>query len=590
MDAQEIVRLCESLSLVEDVGAIRHVEEDHQMEGLKDVSHVLVGKVLTGRKVNREAFIGLIEQLWSPIGRVDTESVGENIFMFYFENTEDRNRIWQRGPWHFDNSLITLEKPDRLGDISMLKFNQADFWVQIHNIPIMCMNRSMARWLANQLEEVLELPSDSKECWGKFLRVKVRIDISRPLERWLRLRLDNSGKVVVVVLKYERLPEFCYACGKIGHALRDCHDDEARMNAMEGSIASFGAWMRATAPDRTKTRNSQSEKGESSGEGKNGKRIGWNNFQTLAAVRSPSPLGQGNSCGCPTWELMNVDGPEQEGKSEVGPRDKDIEMEGVGSPSKKTEVSEGNSPQKLKSRKKWKRAARGVKGQQIPVKLSSPLNKMLALSQKSRSNTSLSKTNRQPSEMDGVKCKRKVEFSTEEEITERKKTQRKLPTNMLPTASNSFPDWIPPPPGQLKLNCGVARRKDSGVVGIGVAIRNDKGKVLVSLSKALLGNFSLVTSTALALREGLLLAKAYNLNVMIAEVESPTVASSLFSSITPYGEASVIFKDINFLSIEVGICKGQTISRSGNTLAFNLASLASSSCRYSLWLDFSPSL
>jgi hypothetical protein len=44
----------------------------------------LIGKILSGKKVNREAFIHLIDQLWSPFGRVEIESVGVNIFMFHF--------------------------------------------------------------------------------------------------------------------------------------------------------------------------------------------------------------------------------------------------------------------------------------------------------------------------------------------------------------------------------------------------------------------------------------------------------------------------------------------------------------------------
>ncbi|KAK2655326.1 hypothetical protein Ddye_008378 [Dipteronia dyeriana] len=151
MDAFEVARLCESLSLDEEGRIIHQLEKDFQQEGLRDVSHCLVGKVLSGKKVNRDVFNGLIEQLWSSIGKVEIELVGDNIFMFYFRKLEDQNRIWQRGPWHFDNSLIILEKPDGLGDISKLKFNQVGLWVQIHNIPIMCMNRRTAKWLAVQI-------------------------------------------------------------------------------------------------------------------------------------------------------------------------------------------------------------------------------------------------------------------------------------------------------------------------------------------------------------------------------------------------------------------------------------------------------
>ncbi|TXG54301.1 hypothetical protein EZV62_019557 [Acer yangbiense] len=245
MSANEIAKLCENLSIKDEDGEIHQISEEVGRVGEEDVNHCLVGKILSGRRVNREAFRMVIESLWSPFGNVDIEMVSENVFLFFFNKPEDRNKVWDRGPWHFDKCLLVLEKPEGTGEISKLKFNKADFWIQIHDIPIMCMNRRTAKWLAEQIGEVIEIPTDSRDCWGKFLRVKVRIDISKPLKRWLRLGLDRSGNIVVVGLKYERLPEFCYACGWLGHGISECPDTEAKKEAMEGATLRFGPWMRA---------------------------------------------------------------------------------------------------------------------------------------------------------------------------------------------------------------------------------------------------------------------------------------------------------------------------------------------------------
>ncbi|TXG72599.1 hypothetical protein EZV62_001178 [Acer yangbiense] len=232
MSAVEIEKLYKSMSLADEDGAVLEMTEEVVVDGKEDIDQCLVGKVLTGKKINREAFKGLIEQIWSPYGQVEVELVGDNVFMFYFINRADRDRVWRRGPWHFGNSLISLEKTSGLGNVANIEFNRADFWIQIHDIPILCMNRRTARWLAEQIGEVVEILSESRECWGNFLRVKVRIDISKPLKRWLRLKLGASKEIIVVGLKYERLPEFCYACGRIGHGIKECGDEVARKTAL----------------------------------------------------------------------------------------------------------------------------------------------------------------------------------------------------------------------------------------------------------------------------------------------------------------------------------------------------------------------
>ena len=68
----------------------------------------------------------------------------------------------------------------------------------------------------------------------------------------------------MVSLKYERLPEFCYACGKIGHGMKECIDKEARKVALDGSQTRFGSWLKAIILDKPKTRFNPQGNGSSS--------------------------------------------------------------------------------------------------------------------------------------------------------------------------------------------------------------------------------------------------------------------------------------------------------------------------------------
>ncbi|KAK2663225.1 hypothetical protein Ddye_001799 [Dipteronia dyeriana] len=94
----------------------------------------------------------------------------------------------------------------------------------------------------------------------------------------------------------------------------------------------------------------------------------------------------------------------------------------------------------------------------------------------------------------------------------------------------------------------------------------------------------------LALREGLLLAKFHNFQVHVAEVDASLVVSSLNLLGIISGDASYIVNDIRSLFSKVGICKCQTIPKSGNALAHNLTSMSSFSIKERLWLDFSSFL
>jgi hypothetical protein len=62
-----------------------------------------------------------------------------------------------------------------MGSISQLRFNKVELWIQIHDVPISCMNRRTAKWMADQIGRVIEIPSESKDCWGKFMKVKVQL-------------------------------------------------------------------------------------------------------------------------------------------------------------------------------------------------------------------------------------------------------------------------------------------------------------------------------------------------------------------------------------------------------------------------------
>ncbi len=60
--------------------------------------------------------------------------------------------------------------------------------------------------------------------WGRFLRIRVEIDVTEPLLRGSILGCDeeDGGEPFWVDFKYEHLPIFCYRCGMLGHSCYEC--------------------------------------------------------------------------------------------------------------------------------------------------------------------------------------------------------------------------------------------------------------------------------------------------------------------------------------------------------------------------------
>lgn len=55
---------------------------------------------------------------------------------------------------------------------------------------------------------------------GRCLRIRVTIDLSKPLEQGRALKV--GGKSNWVSFKYEKLPLFCFRCGCVVHGSKGC--------------------------------------------------------------------------------------------------------------------------------------------------------------------------------------------------------------------------------------------------------------------------------------------------------------------------------------------------------------------------------
>lgn len=118
---------------------------------------------------------------------------------------------------------MAFQEPQGLQTPSMINFEEISIWVQCYNLPLVLLHKDFIQKGGSKVGVVGEI--DRREnglSLGRYARIKVHINVNRPLKQHIRVYVNKDDDDVIVLLSYERLPYFCYNCGHIGYAFRDC--------------------------------------------------------------------------------------------------------------------------------------------------------------------------------------------------------------------------------------------------------------------------------------------------------------------------------------------------------------------------------
>jgi hypothetical protein len=75
-----------------------------------------------------------------------------------------------------------VEDFDGIKSPSLFTFDKAAFWVRMINLPLACMGREIDRKIGACVGVVEVVDTDARGMgWGEFLRVKILIDLAKPL-------------------------------------------------------------------------------------------------------------------------------------------------------------------------------------------------------------------------------------------------------------------------------------------------------------------------------------------------------------------------------------------------------------------------
>nr|CCA66049.1 hypothetical protein [Beta vulgaris subsp. vulgaris] len=252
--ADEIILKVSAMKLTAEEDKTLAFDDISDTANNQDFTLSLIGKVVTVRSFNFDALKRTLNQIWSISKGAIFRIIENDLFVVQFACKRDKEKVMAGRPWSFDQSLVLLQEIDADVQPSNVRLTHSPFWVRVYNLPMRCRSEQHIRMIGGCIGDVLEV--DTHEIlWDKSARIRVLIDITKPLRRVQRFALKN-GVSALVEIKYERLPTFCFLCGVIGHIGRDCV--EVFEEDKEGE-SQWGAWLRAS-PRRGRQKMEEEEK------------------------------------------------------------------------------------------------------------------------------------------------------------------------------------------------------------------------------------------------------------------------------------------------------------------------------------------
>lgn len=246
MDIDELINEWKNFNLMEEereAFITLNAEEVRVIKGQLD--YCLVGKLLASRIISKMTIKNALQGAWKTRNNFSVDVLSKNVFLFKFESKEDREWITRNESWLFDRNLLVLEVPEENQRTVDLEFKKVDFWLRIINLPIGYQNEMVARRIGNNIWNLLEMNNgeNSVTC-GNSIRIRARLDISRLLRRGFMLKTDGIKEAYWITIRYGRILDFCFQCGKIGHVAKECMENKSSQEVNNKNKFEFGSWMK----------------------------------------------------------------------------------------------------------------------------------------------------------------------------------------------------------------------------------------------------------------------------------------------------------------------------------------------------------
>uniref|UniRef100_A0A803PRM8 DUF4283 domain-containing protein n=1 Tax=Cannabis sativa TaxID=3483 RepID=A0A803PRM8_CANSA len=217
------LNISEVLNLTDREAVVHDLEDDTGGVSQTSRTFCLVFRILSPRTIKLEWFEVAMRNAWITRGPLTFSEYGSGMFMVEFHYEGDMRRVLEGQPWHFDHCLVTCANPAGLDTLLPNQLRYSPFRIQVHSIPFGQKSLKLAKLIGDEVGDFLEVDKITLfKVSELFLRVRVLIDISKPITRGIMVDFKSIHREKWLTFKYENLPNICFHCGMFDHTLTKC--------------------------------------------------------------------------------------------------------------------------------------------------------------------------------------------------------------------------------------------------------------------------------------------------------------------------------------------------------------------------------
>jgi hypothetical protein len=181
--------------------------------------YALVGKFL-GLWPSERELIKWIHQWWNPKGHYDLQLGSKGFFTIIFHNLEDRNHVFDGGPYFFNSVGLFLRFWMEKFSPEKEDFVHAPVWIRLYSLPQEFWLEEILVGIGNTIGIYVKSSEETKKRrYTSYACICVYLNIAKPLPGSIALEYHDEDWSQTI--DYEHIPFRCRKCHEHGHLFRD---------------------------------------------------------------------------------------------------------------------------------------------------------------------------------------------------------------------------------------------------------------------------------------------------------------------------------------------------------------------------------